>query len=582
MMNLKIVTGVIALFMFACAAGLPLGAQVPQRILETTQPPSDIERSNPGWAGDVCGGKTALTPGGARYEWTPVIPGYGQYGSVEPASGWALADHPSDTDVPFTHPFGKVDFDYLLLPDALFNGLLAPSNATDGDKEHVEARADAASRNLTVGAGGLLAVEQEVGLIPEEYRPKTGDRVTVFGRWIIDCGHDNWETEIHPPLLTVVAHPDAGKQLTRVTLIANPYLVDQEFSHGGIMDQLATELALVASPLPFIPFNDQVKAQPSILPPSHGMVVFSFKIRPPAPSPSPNQLLYLRMHLTARPGVVVQPFWVDDETVGVVGLFTDSLTMPPVTGTTDWNVSGDELQKLNKDVGLACQAMIVQIGAGLADPFKAAVLARGILGILYPAPVPPDLTNAQVTEGWTRTNPWGQNPVNVNASQAFPLIGWMEVQWRVPASVPGSLVDTNAWKAVESHLSEYVGSGPSGKRDVIARSRATSALLTDPRPPVSDGVTGKWHYMIKGGNQPTEQGSLALRINGTAVQGLIEREGHAQVMLSGELTDGGKGMLLTTVNVKGSPLRLRLKKKSSTFAGTVVGTNKEVELDPQE
>src|SRR5215475_2556742 len=55
---------------------------------------------------------------------------------------------------------------------------------------------------------GTLGMEIDHDLIPESYLPHDGDRVAVFGRWIVDCGHgDNdqgvsgFHTEIHPPLL---------------------------------------------------------------------------------------------------------------------------------------------------------------------------------------------------------------------------------------------------------------------------------------------------------------------------------------------------------------------------------------------
>jgi hypothetical protein len=55
---------------------------------------------------------------------------------------------------------------------------------------------------------GTLGMEIDHDLIPESYLPRDGDRVAVFGRWIVDCGHgDNdqgvsgFHTEIHPPLL---------------------------------------------------------------------------------------------------------------------------------------------------------------------------------------------------------------------------------------------------------------------------------------------------------------------------------------------------------------------------------------------
>ena len=46
------------------------------------------------------------------------------------------------------------------------------------------------------GGGSPLHVEAEAGNFPLAYRPVAGDRVTVAGRWIFDCGHDP-KTEIH-------------------------------------------------------------------------------------------------------------------------------------------------------------------------------------------------------------------------------------------------------------------------------------------------------------------------------------------------------------------------------------------------
>lgn len=53
------------------------------------------------------------------------------------------------------------------------------------------------------GVEGGLGVEWERGHFPEAFRPTVGDRVSVFGYWILDCGHDGY-TEIHPPVGTAV------------------------------------------------------------------------------------------------------------------------------------------------------------------------------------------------------------------------------------------------------------------------------------------------------------------------------------------------------------------------------------------
>src|SRR5262249_50277671 len=147
-------------------------ATAQQRILETTQPPS-LPPPSGTWPSDTCGGKTILVPGGPDYEWTPVVQGFGQQGSMEGVSGWALAPHGSTSDFPFTHPFGKFDFDYQLLPYDQFKSLVAGGNY-QLDDDRLKALADAEQNNLTLQLTpdgkfldhGTIAVEQEVGLIP--------------------------------------------------------------------------------------------------------------------------------------------------------------------------------------------------------------------------------------------------------------------------------------------------------------------------------------------------------------------------------------------------------------------------------
>ncbi len=45
-----------------------------------------------------------------------------------------------------------------------------------------------------------LGVEWERDSFPEAFWPALGDRVSVFGYWIHDCGHPPFYTEIHPPV----------------------------------------------------------------------------------------------------------------------------------------------------------------------------------------------------------------------------------------------------------------------------------------------------------------------------------------------------------------------------------------------
>ena len=568
----------LASFMLWTALGA-VQAQAPLRILDTSQAPTTM--AGPDWAKSVCGGRATFV-GGARYEWTPVVSGNGQYGTIEAVSGWAMNPHESKKDVPFTHPFGKKDFNYLLLPDKPFEPLLAPRNAFDENEEEDRAALLVAQAlRLEVGPG-FIGVEQEIGLIPEHYRPKAGERVAVFGRWIVDCGHDNWRSEIHPPLVTAVARHDLAARRTRVDIIANPYLTDQEFTHGGILDQLTYDLQMVSSPIPLIPFTRRVSARANFLPPTTGMQVFSFRIRPPAPPPA-SYKLYVRMHLTGRYGVVVQPFWVDEETIGVIGLFTDQFEMKniPATSVRDWDVSGTELTSLHDLAGMAYNAMLTQIGASL-DPVKAAVLAQGIRARLIDAPAPPDLSNAPVIQGWASTSPWGQNPVHWDNNQAFPLIGWIEVQWRPTPAAIASSVKNGAWQAVERHLNEIHRTARSGADSLmISRIKAISGLLEAAAPLGADStsVDGAWRFRIEGlPGQPLQTGRLWLRANGAGVIGAIESSTNGREVIIGDHEQAARRLTLERTTSLGAVQRMVLIRKGARFVGVVQGTKRAVEF----
>lgn len=51
-----------------------------------------------------------------------------------------------------------------------------------------------------------VEVEWDRRFLPERYWPTEGDRVSVWGYWIFDCGH-NYSTEIHPPVGIAVQRP---------------------------------------------------------------------------------------------------------------------------------------------------------------------------------------------------------------------------------------------------------------------------------------------------------------------------------------------------------------------------------------
>jgi hypothetical protein len=222
-------------------------------ILRTAYENVRYDTSKPGWEHAVVGGES--TWGGSvdavvnqkpRYEWMQVIHPDEQYDStLAGLSGTVVMPDEvrahrgiSGEDVWFTHPFGN-DFEFYIVPDLNYRSLLGAGNAgTQGqDKEYVGARLRANELGLDAPRG-TLGVETDQGLVPLAYRPRENfdglpnfvpDRVAVFGRWIVDAGHDDFHSEIHPPLLIAAARSESGGT-THSTVIGRAYLVSQEFA----------------------------------------------------------------------------------------------------------------------------------------------------------------------------------------------------------------------------------------------------------------------------------------------------------------------------------------------------------------
>ncbi len=62
------------------------------------------------------------------------------------------------------------------------------------------------------------------------YVPHGGDRVAMRGRWIIDCGHNDFHAELHPITFMAFGHEEGAK--TAVHVLANGYRVTQLYGTG--------------------------------------------------------------------------------------------------------------------------------------------------------------------------------------------------------------------------------------------------------------------------------------------------------------------------------------------------------------
>lgn len=447
---------------------IPTAAQAAAPILDTdhVNPPYVVggidQALNPTWARDVCGGQQFLKHHFPPDEWMPV------FGTEvdDPIVGFAgtLVEEPqySGNDMPFTHPFGT-DWEFHVAPDQAYASLLAPSNGcTDftgtGECLNTYGEVDAEVRDAVEGAHrdgfalptsplgvqGVLGLETDQGLVPPDIRAlvRKGDRVAVFGRWIADCGHPDFHSEVHPPLLMAFARPttgDAGQPVTSSQVISRPYLVSQTFEDGSVRRHLFNELlkgvafpdcpgtgtlldllnaalqatigdqaesggcqgpclADVCAPVCCtycadpalwftVPCTTRFEAHQRFLPkPFGGVQRMSYVIRPPAPRVCAGHSLLLSSHFTIRHGVTVsvEPF-VPDAARVTITMDEGQYTAPPLPPRADMSLSMDDIRKINGDAADLITA--VRFGLLAVTPLTGAlfniILEQGLLTDCY-------------------------------------------------------------------------------------------------------------------------------------------------------------------------------------------------------
>jgi hypothetical protein len=207
---------------------------------------------------EVCGSETAVfgsellsgTPPAqikVKNEWGDIIPGKdmmvsGKISHVEFSGG----------DLSIDHPFSR-DFTFDVLLDEPYWPLareLGPG-ASEGAGEHelhmeleVGQLLHAPPQLIGPGEGepwGLLPSEQTEPPTPTldgqahenleaAYVPQQGERIAMRGRWIIDCGHNDFHAELHP--ITFMAFGHAVGSKTVVHVLSNPYRVNQLYGFG--------------------------------------------------------------------------------------------------------------------------------------------------------------------------------------------------------------------------------------------------------------------------------------------------------------------------------------------------------------
>jgi hypothetical protein len=392
----------------------------------------------------------------AQQEWKQVLPadltdtgahdadyeGAGLVGTV----GWMLEQDYSDKDVPFTHPMG-FDWEFLMALDVpaeepdRYTFLLTPADQSCSEPGFPEAVALAGSATddtgrpvVPLGPDGLpslLGVEIDSGLVPERFTDgpgggaQLGDRVAVFGRWIVDCGHQipvtrcgdgadihpglkAFRTEIHPPLLVAAARVStpqdaapgvlAAPLSTRLLLTSRPFLVGQRFSvdtgaalhddaapdDGPFVKHIVQELIKVNDTLLGIPTSSiQVEAHPKIKSYPFGTDhVMRIVVRPPAPA---SGTLAVAFQFTMRTGCSVTVTPGEGDSVVVTVSLEHAAYLPgglPPRSERTWHK--DELKALNSETASAIfDAEAVSALVQAIDPLHGSLIGSAVVvGIL--------------------------------------------------------------------------------------------------------------------------------------------------------------------------------------------------------
>ena len=413
-------------------------------------------------------------------EWIqPLAPSTEYDDDVVAATGWAVNPRVVSGDFPFSHPFHNSindtpwDFEFSLAMDrpvgnpSQFDFLLtagnkAPSGATD---ERAMDENYANDWGLVFPLG-LLGVEMDSANIPRGFinGVQPGNRMAVFGRWIVDTGHTLstvsgakvCRAEIHPPLLMATASM-TDLNTTRVLFTSRPFLVGDTYTpdlntiyddsvagDGSFRKHIAIEVGKVNTTIPIlgIPVSSIfVEAHPKIKSlPFRGPHLMHLLVRPPA-RPAVTELEHLEVSycFTVRSGCSVEVTQSAPDTIDVYVVMNSAgyKTYPlPANNVRTWSTG--ELAVLNSSAGtgydvgyILSTAVQLETGGLIAAGVVDYILSRGIKSDAYASLN--DVVDISSTQGSVTIAAGSGFPLNVgithNDNQPFPVYGWLEAKW---------------------------------------------------------------------------------------------------------------------------------------------------------
>lgn len=274
-------------------------------------------------AASVCGSNTetfltelfhvAPTAVKVNEEWADIVKG-GKQVAVE---GPVRTTHLGPTDLPMSHIYGDDLSMDVGIPASLqpFSYHLGPSS-DPADQIHVEIasglipHARAASQASPTQTWRQASDVDLSGFLDGFAEPQVGDRALVLGRWIIDCGHGDYGTELHPMSFLAWSHPAGSSNVVHAYM--NPYRDSERYSPDlSILGHVADTSRFAQSDVkPFVPYlidevvrllagkTDRLRSQE---------LLEAVTVPPPpwtvcAPAGSHGKLV-VRYDLVTRPGV---------------------------------------------------------------------------------------------------------------------------------------------------------------------------------------------------------------------------------------------------------------------------------------
>ncbi|HEY7283326.1 MAG TPA: hypothetical protein VID47_17225 [Actinomycetota bacterium] len=427
---------VCVLGMTACGSSAPpaptpvvsgiLGFDQRAALADNSVGSGTIQKADPFFA---CGSTTAtyaaeiVTSGiqnaKVRMEWGDVVPGLQTYASGK-VTGLAFG---TTGDLPFTHPFGA---------DMTFDMALDPSYGP-----LAQVTGDASFNGIPPGT---LHTEIAEGLIPHGadgtylpgFTPKEGDQAAAYGSWIVDCGHNDFHTEIHPPSVLAFAHQDGSKTVSNV--FSDPYVVTQlfnpdpskaaDFADTSRFTDPTTQyfpkyvedliLGMLGQGDPAYQGKDELQSH-TLINVNTRIQDVSWYVCAPGPKPS-NGTLSVTSNITTRPGVDVSVSRDDDlGCARLTATIGSKYTPAPITRkdcVLDW-------AQLNTQAALALMQPGLDVRAAIDKLVPASIVDKvnrsPIVDCYDPLVAPPPGTSGTTV---------------VNDRQPYPFYGTVVVSWK--------------------------------------------------------------------------------------------------------------------------------------------------------